>query len=160
MEAPAVHNQTPVHPNSTWTGPHHQPHNTLAPILHALPSASTHSNYSDAVSSTTRSAFISELAPGGYQFEKPLPGARDDRGRDGKTPGLGSGSGLGTQVTIQDLQGGMTEIGQNQSQVDGIDGEAGKVGGPFMDLIWPGWPPRLPTPGMSRSLFETPLYKY
>lgn len=29
----------------------------------------------------------------------------------------------------------------------GIDGEAGKLGGPFVDIIWPGWPPRLPTPG-------------
>lgn len=71
------------------------------------------------------------------------------RDRDGRTPVSGSGSGSGAQITIQDLQGGMTEIGQNQSQVEGIDGEAGKVGGPFMDLIWPGWPPRLPTPGKS-----------
>lgn len=38
-------------------------------------------------------------------------------------------------------------------QADGLDGEAGKLGGAFMDLIWPGWPPRLPTP--SKSLFLT-----
>jgi hypothetical protein len=35
------------------------------------------------------------------------------------------------------------------TEVEGerLDGEAGKVGGAFMELIWPGWPPRLPTPG-------------
>jgi hypothetical protein len=32
---------------------------------------------------------------------------------------------------------------------EGMDGEAGKLGGVLMDLIWPGWPPRLPTPGTS-----------
>ena len=32
---------------------------------------------------------------------------------------------------------------------DGLDVEAGKLGGALLDLIWPGWPPRLPTPGMS-----------
>lgn len=36
-------------------------------------------------------------------------------------------------------------------QADGLDGEAGKLGGAFMDLIWPGWPPRLPTPSKSPS---------
>jgi hypothetical protein len=29
----------------------------------------------------------------------------------------------------------------------GLDEEAGKLGGPFLELIWPGWPPKLPTPG-------------
>lgn len=27
-----------------------------------------------------------------------------------------------------------------------LDGEAGTLGGAFTELIWPGWPPRLPTP--------------
>lgn len=45
---------------------------------------------------------------------------------------------------MQDMQPGLLGDGQ---QMSGIDGEAGKVGGPFVDLIWPGWPPRLPTPG-------------
>jgi hypothetical protein len=30
-----------------------------------------------------------------------------------------------------------------------LDGEAGTLGGAFTELIWPGWPPRLPTPSMS-----------
>jgi hypothetical protein len=35
---------------------------------------------------------------------------------------------------------------------EGMDGEAGKLGGVLMDLIWPGWPPRLPTPCTSLLL--------
>ena len=31
---------------------------------------------------------------------------------------------------------------------DRIDAEAGKLGGPFLDLFWPGWPPHLPTPAL------------
>lgn len=38
---------------------------------------------------------------------------------------------------------------------EGMDGEAGKLGGVLMDLIWPGWPPRLPTPCTSLSLLST-----
>ena len=37
---------------------------------------------------------------------------------------------------------------------EGMDGEAGKLGGVLMDLIWPGWPPRLPTPCPSFLLFR------
>lgn len=33
-----------------------------------------------------------------------------------------------------------------------IDDDAGKVGGAFLDIIWPGWPPRLPTPAMLEHL--------
>ncbi|KAK8850622.1 hypothetical protein IAR55_004541 [Kwoniella newhampshirensis] len=36
---------------------------------------------------------------------------------------------------------------------DGIDDEAGKMGGPFLDLLWPGWPPTLPTPAMVDHLW-------
>ncbi|WVQ86138.1 hypothetical protein IAT38_008306 [Cryptococcus sp. DSM 104549] len=38
---------------------------------------------------------------------------------------------------------------------DALDGEAGKVGGQFLDLLWPGWPPTLPTPTMLDHLVET-----
>ncbi|KAL7420837.1 hypothetical protein Q5752_004790 [Cryptotrichosporon argae] len=37
----------------------------------------------------------------------------------------------------------------------GADGESGKLGGEFLDLIWPGWPPRLPTPGDVTTFFTT-----
>ncbi|WVQ85870.1 hypothetical protein IAT38_008038 [Cryptococcus sp. DSM 104549] len=36
----------------------------------------------------------------------------------------------------------------------GLDEEASKVGGPFLDLLWPGWPPTLPTPSMVDHLVE------
>ncbi|KAL1412647.1 hypothetical protein Q8F55_000394 [Vanrija albida] len=36
-----------------------------------------------------------------------------------------------------------------------IDDDAGKVGGAFLDIIWPGWPPRLPTPAMLEHLVGT-----
>lgn len=31
---------------------------------------------------------------------------------------------------------------------EGVDESAGNVGGSFLDIFWPGWPPRLPTPSM------------
>jgi hypothetical protein len=31
---------------------------------------------------------------------------------------------------------------------EGFDDDAGNLGGPFLDIFWPGWPPRLPTPSM------------
>jgi len=37
-------------------------------------------------------------------------------------------------------------FGSGMMPGEGMDGEAGKLGGVLMDLIWPGWPPRLPTP--------------
>lgn len=33
-----------------------------------------------------------------------------------------------------------------------VDDDAGKVGGPFLDILWPGWPPRLPTPSLLNHL--------
>nr|XP_031862623.1 uncharacterized protein CI109_002121 [Kwoniella shandongensis]KAA5529695.1 hypothetical protein CI109_002121 [Kwoniella shandongensis] len=41
------------------------------------------------------------------------------------------------------------------SVAGGIDDEAGKMGGAFLDLLWPGWPPTLPTPAMVDHLVET-----
>jgi hypothetical protein len=53
------------------------------------------------------------------------------------------------QVPITNLPtGGMNEFGVGSGvkpAPDGLDAEAGKLGGVLMDLIWPGWPPRLPT---------------
>ena len=47
-----------------------------------------------------------------------------------------------------------TSDGYDHSALDGLDAEAGKLGGVLMDLIWPGWPPRLPTPGTSYRLIQ------
>lgn len=101
--------------------------------------------------SASRSAFISELAPGGlqsgtstYPFAEPQTstsgsGSRPDSGSStARFQSLAQVQG-NSQREMQDMQNGMNSTG--------IDGEAGKLGGPFMDLIWPGWPPRLPTPG-------------
>lgn len=56
------------------------------------------------------------------------------------------------QPLMQDMQGALLGDGQPSN---GIDGEAGKLGGPFVDLIWPGWPPRLPTPGEHSTESQT-----
>lgn len=32
---------------------------------------------------------------------------------------------------------------------DTVDGEAGSIGQPLLELLWPGWPSTLPMPGMS-----------
>jgi hypothetical protein len=48
-----------------------------------------------------------------------------------------------TQPTVETVPDGGAD------GLQGMDEEAGKLGGPFLDLIWPGWPPRLPTPGTS-----------
>lgn len=34
---------------------------------------------------------------------------------------------------------------------NGVDGEAANLGLPFLQMIWPGWPPHLPTPGQCLS---------
>ncbi|ORY31272.1 hypothetical protein BCR39DRAFT_558301 [Naematelia encephala] len=39
--------------------------------------------------------------------------------------------------------------------VENMDAEAGRVGGPFLDVFWPGWPPRLPTPALLDHLVYT-----
>ncbi|WWC65309.1 uncharacterized protein I303_107926 [Kwoniella dejecticola CBS 10117] len=36
-----------------------------------------------------------------------------------------------------------------------IDAEAGRFSGPFLDILFPGWPPKLPTPSMLEHLVET-----
>ncbi|OCF78937.1 hypothetical protein I204_00881 [Kwoniella mangroviensis CBS 8886] len=38
---------------------------------------------------------------------------------------------------------------------DDIDAEAGRFSGPFLDILFPGWPPKLPTPSMLDHLVET-----
>ncbi|WVR08707.1 hypothetical protein IAU60_005765 [Kwoniella sp. DSM 27419] len=45
---------------------------------------------------------------------------------------------------------------QAATVTDDIDGEAGKMGGIFMDLLWPSWPPKLPTPAMLDHLLALP----
>lgn len=51
----------------------------------------------------------------------------------------GGGSGVGTASA------------ENEER---LDGEAGKMGGAFAELIWPGWPPRLPTPSEHSSRLD------
>lgn len=46
------------------------------------------------------------------------------------------------------IMGGLEEAPDDPSDPPRADFEAGKVGGPFLDIFWPGWPPRLPTPAM------------
>lgn len=41
------------------------------------------------------------------------------------------------------------------AQAYASDTEAGSVGGPLLDILWPGWPPRLPTPTMLDHLWVT-----
>ncbi|OCF35875.1 hypothetical protein I316_02368 [Kwoniella heveanensis BCC8398] len=66
---------------------------------------------------------------------------------DGEVPLIiGNGSGKGKHVLGPSLE---------TSVADDIDGEAGKMGGPFLELLWPGWPPKLPTPAMLDHLVET-----
>ncbi|WVQ95303.1 hypothetical protein IAU59_002398 [Kwoniella sp. CBS 9459] len=60
--------------------------------------------------------------------------------------GSGGGNGNGAHVMGQSIESNL---------VDDIDGEAGKMGGPFLELLWPGWPPKLPTPAMLDHLVET-----
>jgi hypothetical protein len=49
-------------------------------------------------------------------------------------------------VKIEDGQ--ETEsIGANVIMDSSVDLESGKLGGPYLELFWPGWPPTLPTPG-------------
>ncbi|WRT70814.1 uncharacterized protein IL334_007813 [Kwoniella shivajii] len=38
---------------------------------------------------------------------------------------------------------------------DDVDAEAGRFSGPFLDILFPGWPPKLPTPSMLDHLVET-----
>jgi hypothetical protein len=69
---------------------------------------------------------------------------------ENQTPVVPPGPGLGpTMETVP-------EIGSDfqSSAQDGMDGEAGKLGGALMELIWPGWPPRLPTPSQSIVSFS------
>jgi hypothetical protein len=62
-------------------------------------------------------------------------------------------SSLSRRPTVQEVVPDFSEY--QVPQADGLDGEAGKVGGVLMDLIWPGWPPRLPTPSTSCSSSHT-----
>ncbi|WWC72694.1 uncharacterized protein I206_106658 [Kwoniella pini CBS 10737] len=41
------------------------------------------------------------------------------------------------------------------TDVNDIDAEAGRFSGPFLDILFPGWPPKLPTPSMLEHLVET-----
>lgn len=34
----------------------------------------------------------------------------------------------------------------DQAGFERMDAEAGQISGPFLDVFWPGWPKRLPTP--------------
>jgi len=50
---------------------------------------------------------------------------------------------------VEDVGGlGSGIMGGGQLDLGGIDAEAGKLSGDYLELFWPGWPPRLPTPGM------------
>lgn len=40
-------------------------------------------------------------------------------------------------------------------EVPPIDAEAGKMGNDILDILWPGWPPTLPSPSMLEHLVET-----
>ncbi|RXK41931.1 hypothetical protein M231_00652 [Tremella mesenterica] len=35
------------------------------------------------------------------------------------------------------------------------DADAGRLGGPYLDILWPGWPPQLPTPTMVDHMVNT-----
>lgn len=52
-----------------------------------------------------------------------------------------------TQVKIEEVLEGSAVMGANMADDGNLDREAGKLGGPFLELFWPGWPPTLPTPG-------------
>ncbi|KIR27824.1 hypothetical protein I309_03144 [Cryptococcus deuterogattii LA55] len=40
-------------------------------------------------------------------------------------------------------------------EIPPIDAEAGKMGNHILDILWPGWPPTLPSPSMLEHLVET-----
>jgi hypothetical protein len=56
-------------------------------------------------------------------------------------PDVGTSKPIIAQVVVEDIPEANAGVWQ------GLDEEAGKLGGPFLELIWPGWPPKLPTPG-------------
>ncbi|RSH86973.1 hypothetical protein EHS25_003461 [Saitozyma podzolica] len=57
-------------------------------------------------------------------------------------PDVGTSKPIIAQVVVEDIPEANAGVWQ------GLDEEAGKLGGPFLELIWPGWPPKLPTPAM------------
>jgi hypothetical protein len=56
-------------------------------------------------------------------------------------PDVGTSKPIIAQVVVEDIPEANAGVWQ------GLDEEAGKLGGPFLELIWPGWPPKLPIPG-------------